>query len=174
MEIKYKESPVVEVKTDLGNFYIELFPDKAPITVANFLKYVEDGFYNGLIFHRIIPNFVIQGGGFDENLKYKIPTYPPIKNEAKNGLRNSYGTVAMARTMDIDSATSQFFINLAENYQLDHQGETPDTYGYAVFGKVIEGMKVVEWIARIPTATIKGMNDVPIHPVKIHYIKRVK
>ncbi len=172
--MKEKENPIVEVKTDLGSFLIELFPDKAPITVENFLKYVEDGFYDGLIFHRIIPGFVVQGGGFDENLNYKIPKYPPIKNEAKNGLRNSYGTVSMARTMEIDSATSQFFINLAENYQLDYQGETPDTYGYAVFGKVIDGMKVVEWISRIPTTSKAGLNDVPIHPVKIHHIKRVK
>ncbi|RMA97301.1 peptidylprolyl isomerase [Hydrogenothermus marinus] len=168
------KNPVVEVKTDLGSFYIELFPDKAPITVENFLKYIDAGFYDGLIFHRIIPGFVVQGGGFDENMNYKKPLYPPIKNEAKNGLRNSYGTVAMARTTEIDSATSQFFINLAENYQLDHQGETPDTYGYAVFGKVIEGMKVVEWIARIPTTSKMGFENVPIHPVKIHYIKRVE
>jgi len=167
------KNPLIEVKTDLGEFKIKLFPDKAPITVENFLKYVDDKFYDGLIFHRIIPGFIIQGGGFDEHLNYKIPAYPPIKNEAKNGLRNSYGTIAMARTTQIDSATSQFFINLAENYQLDHQGETPETYGYAVFGKVIEGMKVVEWIARIPTTTKKGMENVPVHPVKIHYIKRV-
>ncbi len=164
----------MEIKTNLGTFYIELFPDKAPITVENFLKYVEDGFYNGLIFHRVIPNFVVQGGGFDENLNYKIPTYPPIKNEAKNGLRNSRGTVAMARTMEIDSATSQFFINLSENYQLDHENETPEGYGYAVFGKVIEGMSVVEKIARIPTREIKGMKNVPIAPVKMLEVKRIK
>ena len=169
-----KENPVVEVKTDLGTFYIELFPDKAPITVENFLKYVDEGFYDGLIFHRVIPGFVVQGGGFDEDMNYKIPTHPPIKNEAKNGLRNSYATVAMARTTEIDSATSQFFINLAENYQLDHHDETPESYGYTVFGKVIDGMKVVEWISRVPTTSKAGFDDVPIHPIKIHHIKRVK
>ncbi len=168
------DNPVVEVKTNLGTFYIELFPDKAPITVENFLRYVEEGFYNGLIFHRVIPNFVVQGGGFDEDLNYKIPKYPPIKNEAKNGLRNSRRTVAMARTTEIDSATSQFFINLSENYQLDHQNETPEGYGYAVFGKVIEGMSVVEKIARIPTREIKGMKNVPIAPVKMIEVKKVQ
>jgi len=175
------DNPIVEIKTNLGTFYVELFPDKAPITVENFLRYVEEGFYNGLIFHRVIPNFVVQGGGFDENLNYKIPKFPPIKNEAKNGLRNSRGavamartTVAMARTTEIDSATSQFFINLSENYQLDHQNETPEGYGYAVFGKVIEGMSVVEKIARIPTIEIKGMKNVPIAPVKMIEVKRIQ
>ncbi len=168
-----KQNPAVEVETDLGTFYIELYPDKAPITVENFLKYVDAGFYNGLIFHRVIPNFVVQGGGFNENMDYVVPLFPPIKNEAKNGLRNTWGAVAMARTTDIDSATSQFFINLSENYQLDHEGDTPETYGYAVFGKVIKGMSVVEKIARIPTVSKKGFDDVPIHPIKIKHIKRV-
>ncbi len=169
-----KENPIVVIETLLGDIKIELYPDKAPITVENFLKYVEDGFYDGLIFHRVIPNFVIQGGGFDENLNYKIPTYPPIKNEAKNGLRNIRGTIAMARTTDINSATSQFFINMSDNYQLDHETDTPDKYGYAVFGRVVEGMDVVEKIARVPTRTIKGYDDVPIDPIKMLSVKRIK
>jgi cyclophilin family peptidyl-prolyl cis-trans isomerase len=168
-----EQNPAVEVATDLGTFYIELYIDKAPISVENFLKYVDAKFYDGLIFHRVIQNFVVQGGGFDENMNYKVPLFPPIKNEAKNGLRNTRGTVAMARTTDIDSATSQFFINLGENYQLDHEGDTPETYGYAVFGKVIKGMSVVEKIARIPTVSKNGFEDVPIHPIKIKHIKRV-
>ena len=166
------EKTVVKFETDLGDFYVELFPDKSPITVENFLRYVDAGFYDGLIFHRVIPNFIVQGGGFDENMNYKKPIFPPIKNEAKNGLRNSRGTVSMARTTEIDSANSQFFINLGENYQLDHEGDTPETYGYAVFGKVIKGMEVVEKIARIPTATMKGYEDVPIHPIKIRKVSR--
>ena len=162
------KNPVVEIETNLGNFKIELYPDKAPITVENFLKYVKDGFYEGLIFHRVIPNFVVQAGGFDEKLNYKIPTYPPIKNEAQNGLKNLRGTIAMARTSDPDSATSQFYINLSDNYKLDYRDpEAVDMYGYTVFGKVIEGMSVIEKIARIPTHTVKGMSDVPIAPVVI-------
>ncbi|NPA52363.1 MAG: peptidyl-prolyl cis-trans isomerase [Aquificae bacterium] len=170
----FTDNPIVEVITNLGNFYIELFPEKAPITVENFLNYVKDGFYNGLIFHRVIPNFVVQGGGFDENLNFKPPKYPPIKNEAKNNLRNSTGSVAMARTSDPHSATSQFFINLSENYQLDYQNETPEGYGYAVFGKVIKGMNVVEKIARIPTRDIKGLKNVPIAPIKMIEVKLYK
>ncbi len=162
------ENPVVVVETNLGTFKIELYPDKAPITVENFLKYVESGFYKDLIFHRVIPNFVVQGGGFDENLNYKTPLFPPIKNEAQNGLKNLRGTVAMARTADPDSATSQFYINLSDNYKLDYgDPEAVDPYGYTVFGKVIEGMSVVEKISRIPTHTTKGMSDVPVAPIKI-------
>ncbi len=168
-------NPVVEIETNLGSFKIELYPEKAPVTVENFLKYVEDGFYEGLIFHRVIPNFVVQGGGFDKDLNYKMPTYPPIKNEANNGLKNLRGTVAMARTSDPDSATSQFYINLSDNYRLDYgDPEAIDMYGYTVFGKVIEGMSVVEKIARIPTHTVKGMSDVPVAPVIIKKVKIIK
>ncbi len=142
--------PRVELVTNMGRIVVELYPDKAPISVKNFLRYVKEKFYDGTIFHRVVPGFVIQGGGFTKDLQKK-PTHEPIKNEADNGLKNLRGTIAMARTMVVDSATSQFYINLKDNPGLDHRGTDPRRYGYAVFGKVVEGMDVVDKIAQVPT-----------------------
>ncbi len=153
---------VVLIKTTKGDIKVELDGEKAPITVENFLSYVNDGFYNGTIFHRVIKNFMIQGGGFTADMKQK-PTKEPIKNEAKNGLSNARGTIAMARTSVVDSATSQFFINHRDNNFLDH-GERD--YGYAVFGKVVEGMDVVDQIAVVET----GYQDMPNDTVTIESI----
>jgi peptidyl-prolyl cis-trans isomerase B (cyclophilin B) len=161
-----RRQPLVKLQTSMGDITMELYPDKAPATVANFLQYVKDGFYNGTIFHRVIPGFVIQGGGFDANLNQK-PTRAPIKNEADNGLKNQAYTLSMARTMDPDSATSQFFINLKDNQALDHTGKNPRGWGYAVFAKVVQGKEVVDKIAAVPTAT-RGMHEgVPVTPVTI-------
>jgi cyclophilin family peptidyl-prolyl cis-trans isomerase len=170
-----KISKVVKLKvtTSMGEFIVELYPDLAPITVKNFLRYVDRKFYDGTIFHRVVPGFVIQGGGFTSDLVQK-PTDPPIKNEAKNGLRNERATIAMARTHIIDSATSQFFINLKDNDFLNHRDETPSGYGYAVFGRVIQGMEVVDRIAEVPTGIAQGMRDVPLTPVVIQKIRRIK
>lgn len=166
-----KENPVVLLKTTEGDIYIELYPDKAPKTVKQFLRYVKEGFYNGIIFHRVIPNFVIQAGGFDKNFRYRKPKYPPVPNEADNGLKNVRGSVAMARTSDPHSANAQFFINLRDNHFLDFKSKTPQGWGYAVFGKVIRGMDVVDKIASIPTKTVMTpygvMRDVPEKPVVI-------
>ncbi|NOY44665.1 MAG: peptidyl-prolyl cis-trans isomerase [Deltaproteobacteria bacterium] len=159
-------NPRVALKTTKGTIVLELYPDKAPRTVENFLRYVREGFYEGTVFHRVIPGFVIQGGGLTPDLRPK-PTRAPIPNEAKNGLSNRRGTVAMARTMVVDSATSQFFVNLADNTFLDHRNETPQGYGYAVFGRVVEGMDVVDAIAAVPTGTVKGFRDVPKEAVVI-------
>jgi len=153
------DTPKVIFSTTLGNFVIELYPDMAPITVKNFLAYVDAGFFDNTIFHRVIPGFMIQGGGFTEQMQKK-PTNPPIKNEAKNGLKNKRGTLSMARTGVVDSATAQFFINLKDNVILDHG--TRD-YGYAVFARVIAGMEVIDMIAAVPT----GSKDVPKTPVVI-------
>ncbi len=173
-----EKNPVVVLKTNLGEIYIELYPDKAPKTTEQFLKYVKEGFYNGVIFHRVIPGFVIQAGGFDKNFKYKKPKYPPIPNEADNGLKNLRGTVAMARTSDPHSANAQFFINLKDNHFLDFKSKTPDGWGYTVFGKVIKGMEVVDKIAKIPTKTVVTpygyMRDVPVKPVVIEEAKIIK
>jgi len=158
-------NPVVLIKTNKGDIKVELDKEKAPISVENFLSYVNDGYYNGTIFHRVIKNFMIQGGGFTADMKQK-PTKDPIKNEAKNGLSNAKGTLAMARTAVVDSATSQFFINHADNKFLDHG--TRD-YGYAVFGKVTEGMDVVDKIAIVPT----GHQDVPTETITIESITLV-
>ncbi|MEW6145427.1 MAG: peptidylprolyl isomerase [Thermodesulfobacteriota bacterium] len=163
-------NPVVIMSTSKGDIKIELFKDKAPITVENFLSYVNDGFYNGTIFHRVIPNFMIQGGGFTPDFSQK-PTKPPIKNEAKNGLKNERGTLAMARTQVIDSATSQFFINLVDNSFLDNGARD---YGYAVFGKVIDGMDVVDEIAAVNTGTRGMYGDVPQEDVVITSVKVVE
>ncbi len=160
------KNPVVVLKTNYGDIYIELYPDKAPITVENFLTYVKEGFYDGLIFHRVIPNFVIQGGGFDKDMKPRKPTHPPIKNESDNGLSNVRGTISMARTSDPHSASSQFFINLRDNTFLDY-GKTPQKWGYAVFGKVIKGMDVVDKIASVKTTIKPPYRDVPVEPVII-------
>lgn len=153
--------PYVTLHTNMGNIVLELNPDKAPISVANFLTYVESGSYSNTIFHRVIKNFMIQGGGFTEQMSRKT-TLEPIKNEADNGLFNNVGTIAMARTAAVDSATSQFFINLKNNYFLNNGYRD---FGYAVFGKVVAGMDVVETIGMVKTGTNKGMRDVPVEAV---------
>jgi cyclophilin family peptidyl-prolyl cis-trans isomerase len=154
-------NPVVVISTSLGDITIELFKDTAPVSVENFLGYVNEGFYAGTVFHRVMPGFMIQGGGFSETL-VKKPTKPPIQNEATNGLKNTRGTVAMARTAVLRSATSQFYINLVNNTALDHTGFDPDRFGYAVFGRVIDGMAVVDKIAAVPTESPKpDMDNVP-------------
>jgi len=143
-------NPQVEFKTNVGSFVVELYADKAPATVDNFLRYVNDGFYRGTMFHRVIPGFVVQGGGYTKDYQQK-PTREPVKNEAGNGLKNVTATLAMARTSDPHSATSQFFINLKDNSFLDHRAPNPREYGYTVFGRVVKGMDVVQKIAAIPT-----------------------
>jgi cyclophilin family peptidyl-prolyl cis-trans isomerase len=158
--------PMVLMATSLGDIKIELYTDKAPETVKNFLGYVEAKFYDGTVFHRVVPGFVIQGGGLTADLSEK-PTRPPIKNEAGNGLKNTVGTLSMARTGVVDSATSQFFINVRDNPALDHRNDTPAGFGYAVFGKVTEGMDVVHKIEKVATTT-RGMHqNVPVEPVVI-------
>ncbi|RMF86280.1 MAG: peptidyl-prolyl cis-trans isomerase [Nitrospirae bacterium] len=138
------------MKTTLGTMVFELYPDKAPITVANFLRYVDEGFYDNTLFHRVVPHFVIQGGGYGPGMTPK-PTHKPIKNEAGNGLRNVRGTIAMARTLKPHSATSQFFINLVDNPNLDHVDDTLRGWGYCVFGKIVKGRRVMDRIGRVPT-----------------------
>jgi len=161
-----RSHPLVKLETSMGEITLELYPDKAPATVANFLQYVKDGFFNGTIFHRVIPTFMIQGGGFDAQMNQK-PTKAPIKNEADNGLKNEAYTVAMARTNVPDSATAQFFINVGDNTFLNHTAKTPQGWGYAVFGKVVKGQDVVDKIKAVPTAN-KGMHqNVPVEPVTI-------
>lgn len=163
----------VEIKTNMGNVVLELYPDKAPKTVENFLRYVEDGFYNNTIFHRVIPNFMIQGGGFDTALKQK-PTRSPIQNEAANGLKNEIGTVAMARTSDPHSASAQFFINVANNAFLNYKTATQSGYGYTVFGKVVSGIDVVQKIASLPTGSAGPFaTDVPKSTVIIENITKL-
>ena len=158
--------PQVRLTTNHGHITLELEPEKAPQTVENFLSYVREGFYDGTVFHRVISNFMIQGGGMSPDLKQK-KTKEPIKNEADNGLKNERGTIAMARTQVVDSATSQFFINVQDNEFLNHRDKTPAGYGYAAFGRVIEGMDTVEAIRKVPTGN-KGMHqDVPREPVLI-------
>ncbi len=163
--------PVVIMETSLGSVEIELNSEKAPITVENFLKYVDDGFFSGTIFHRVIADFMIQGGGFTEGMEQKS-TRAQIKNEANNGLKNDRGTIAMARTMIVDSATAQFFINVKDNSFLNHSAPTQQGYGYAVFGKVISGMDVVDKIRAVPTTMKNGHQDVPATAVVIKSIKR--
>lgn len=160
-------APRVRLQTNLGAIVIELEPDKAPKTVDNFLRYVREGHYDGTIFHRVIPNFMIQGGGYDASYKQK-PVHEPIRNEADNGLKNDRGTVAMARTGDPDSATAQFFINVADNDFLNFTAPTMRGWGYAVFGKVVEGMDVVDKIVSVPTgAGGPFAKDAPRQPVVI-------
>jgi peptidyl-prolyl cis-trans isomerase B (cyclophilin B) len=161
-----RSHPLVKLETNMGDITLELYPDKAPATVANFLEYVKAGFYNGTIFHRVIDGFMIQGGGFDAQMNKK-PTQAPIKNEADNGLTNDAYTVAMARTNIPDSATAQFFINVAENKFLNHTAKTPQGWGYAVFGKVIKGREVVDKIKAVPTTTRDSYENVPKEPVTI-------
>jgi len=166
-------NPRVLLKTSKGDITVELFQDKAPISVKNFLSYVDDKFYDGTIFHRVIKGFMVQGGGMTPDMHEKTAK-APIKNEAANGLKNARGTLAMARTSDIDSATCQFFINLVDNVFLDHQQGSPDRFGYAVFGQVVAGMDVVDAIAAAPTGT-KGMHgDVPREPITIVSVTRVE
>lgn len=148
----YAAEPRVEMKTNLGSIVLELYPDKAPETVKNFLQYVDDGFYKNTVFHRVIAGFMIQGGGFDAALKQK-PARSPIQNEAANGLKNETGTIAMARTSDPHSASAQFFINVANNAFLNYKAPSQNGYGYAVFGKVVSGMDVVNKIAALPTGS---------------------
>ena len=157
---------MVKLSTNFGDITIELDAEKAPITAANFLQYVEKGFYDGVIFHRVMNGFMVQGGGFDANMKQK-PTDAPIKNEADNGLANNKYTIAMARTSVPDSASSQFFINVADNDFLNHTAPTPSGWGYCVFGKVVEGMDVVDKIKAVPTTSRAGHQDVPVEPVVI-------
>jgi peptidyl-prolyl cis-trans isomerase A (cyclophilin A) len=154
---------MVEFKTSLGDFTIELLPKEAPQTVENFLRYVADGFFDGTVFHRVVPGFVIQGGGLTAELRPKT-TREPVQNEANNGLKNKRGTLSMARTNDIHSATSQFFVNLRDNDFLDHK---PGQYGYAVFARVTKGMEVVDRIAGVSTGRRKGHDDVPLEDVVI-------
>ncbi|MBI2485544.1 MAG: peptidyl-prolyl cis-trans isomerase [Deltaproteobacteria bacterium] len=161
---------MVIMSTSLGDIKIELYQDKAPITVQNFLSYVNDGFFDDTIFHRVIPNFMIQGGGFTQDMKQK-PTKAPIKNEADNGLKNDAGTISMARTGVVDSATSQFFINQADNDFLNHSSRD---FGYAVFGKVVEGMDVVNKIAGVNTGRLGPFQDVPLEPVVINSVRLVE
>ena len=164
------QAPVmVRFDTSLGAIDIELDLEKAPISAQNFLDYVDAGFYDGTIFHRVIPGFVIQGGGFDADMQQK-PTRAPIRNEAENGLRNLRGTLSMARTDAVDSATSQFFINLQNNRALDHQ---PERFGYAVFGRVVAGLETVDAIAAVPTRSVGGHQDVPADPVLVVSARRV-
>jgi len=160
-------NPRVRVETNKGVIVVELYPEKAPKTVENFLGYVKTGHYIGTIFHRVIPNFMIQAGGVTQEFQGK-PLRPPVVNEANNGLSNKRGTIAMARLPEVNSATSQFFINLKDNGFLDFRNETPEGYGYCVFGKVVEGMKVVDTIAAIPTGPAGPYEqDVPKDPVVI-------
>jgi len=161
---------MIKFETSLGDFTIALDAAKAPITCENFLAYVDAGHFDGTVFHRVIPGFVIQGGGMTEDMEQK-PTRKPIENEATNGLKNLRGTLSMARTNDISSATSQFFVNLVDNAFLDHQG--PRNYGYAVFGRVVEGMEVIDAIAAVKTGRRRGHDDVPVEPIVVRAATRV-
>ena len=166
-------NPKVVLETSKGKIVIELYLQKAPETVVNFLGYVDAKFYNGTIFHRVIPNFMIQGGGFTSDMKRK-PGKGPIKNEADRGLKNDRGTIAMARTGDPHSATAQFFINSANNDFLDHKNKTQQGWGYAAFGKVIEGMNVVDAISAVKTTKRGSYRDVPVEEVVIKSARRLK
>jgi cyclophilin family peptidyl-prolyl cis-trans isomerase len=162
-------NPVAVISTTLGEITIELFKDKAPVSVENFLQYARDGFYSGTVFHRVVAGYVVQGGGFTAKMEEKT-TRPPILNEATNGLSNARGTVAMARTRALRSATAQFFINLADNRKLDHRSYSPEEFGYAVFGRVLSGMDVVDRIAALPTHDVGSFEDVPVSPVVIQAV----
>jgi peptidyl-prolyl cis-trans isomerase A (cyclophilin A) len=163
-------NPSIIFTTSKGAFTVELYGDEAPISVENFLKYIDDKFFDGTTFHRVVPNFVIQGGGLTSDLEQK-KTRAPIKNEATNGLRNQRGTLSMARTNQVDSATSQFFVNLKDNGFLDHSA---GNYGYAVFGRVTAGMDVVDTIAKVRTGRRKGYDDTPLEAVVIESARRVE
>jgi cyclophilin family peptidyl-prolyl cis-trans isomerase len=166
-------NPQVEVRTNMGSFAIELYPENAPVSVQNFLQYTKEGHYNGTIFHRVIPGFMIQGGGYTQQFQEK-PTRAAIKNEAGNGLRNGIGMVSMARTEDPHSATSQFFINVVENPSLDFRAPTREGYGYTPFGRIVKGMDVVDRIAKVPTGQKSGHSDVPLKPVVIERMRVIE
>ena len=172
-EPKAPGAPVVVMTTSKGVIRIELDPAKAPLSTENFLSYVDAKYYDGTIFHRVIPNFMIQGGGFTAAMEKK-ETRAPIQNEAKNGLRNLRGTISMARTQNPHSATAQFYINHVDNAMLDQAGQPPGGWGYAVFGKVAEGMDVVDAIANVKTGLAAGMEDVPTEPIVIESVRRAR
>ena len=165
-----EKNPQVVMETSMGTVKIELFKDKAPISTRNFLTYVKEAYYDGTIFHRVIKGFMVQGGGMDVDMNQKKTKFA-IKNEANNGLKNTRGTLAMARTSVVDSATSQFFINVVDNAFLDYKGKTPDLFGYAVFAQVVEGMDVVDAIREVKTGNKGGHQDVPVEPVFINSIR---
>ena len=160
---------MIRFETSLGDITIEMLEKEAPVTTANFLKYVDDGYFDGTIFHRVIPGFVIQGGGFTEDMTQKR-TQDPIKNEADNGLKNDRGTLSMARTSDVNSATSQFFVNLKDNASLNN---SRGNFGYAVFARVTAGMDIVDKIAEVETGRRRGHDDVPVEPVIVRSAKRI-
>ncbi|HEY5760560.1 MAG TPA: peptidylprolyl isomerase [Steroidobacter sp.] len=162
---------MLEFKTSKGTFTVQLFDKQAPISVENFYRYADEGFFDGTIFHRVIPNFMVQGGGLTAELQNK-KGHEPIKNEAANGLKNKRGTLSMARTNDINSATSQFFINVVDNEFLDHKGAS--NYGYAVFGRIDSGMDVVDAIAGTKTGSRSGYQDVPVETITIESVRRVE
>ncbi|HEY4366279.1 MAG TPA: peptidylprolyl isomerase [Steroidobacteraceae bacterium] len=162
---------MLEFKTSHGTFTVQLFDKQAPISVENFLRYADAGYFDGTVFHRVIPGFMIQGGGLTADLKNKSGQFDPIENEAKNGLKNKRGTLSMARTNDINSATSQFFVNVADNDFLDHK---PGNYGYAVFGRIDSGMDVIDAIAAVKTGNKGGHQDVPTETVTIESAKRIE
>jgi peptidyl-prolyl cis-trans isomerase B (cyclophilin B) len=166
------KNPRVLIKTSMGEIKVELNAEKAPLSVKNFLQYVKEGHYNGTIFHRVIDGFMVQGGGFTKDFKQK-PTHAPIKNEADNGLKNVRGTLAMARTSDVDSATAQFFINVTDNSFLDFVSKNPREYGYSVFGKVIEGMDVLDKIKKVKTGSNGPHQNVPIEPIEIINVSEI-
>ena len=163
---------MIKISTTFGDMTLELDSENAPKTVANFLEYVREGFYDGTIFHRVIDNFMVQGGGFDTNMQQKA-TKAPVENEADNGLKNEFGTIAMARTMDPHSATAQFFINVSNNEFLNHSGKNMQGWGYAVFGKVTEGSEVLDKIRAVATTSRNGHQDVPVDPVIIESIVEI-
>jgi len=163
---------MLKIKTTLGDIIIQLDEKNAPITCQNFMTYVEMGHYNGTIFHRVIDGFMIQGGGFDTSFR-QLPTMKPIVNEANNGLSNKRGTIAMARTSDINSATAQFFINVADNDFLDYRGDTPEEYGYCVFGKVVDGIDVVDKIRSVPTGNRGYHQNFPLQNITILSIEKI-
>jgi cyclophilin family peptidyl-prolyl cis-trans isomerase len=167
MSPKVSENPMVNLETSKGLIQLELWPAAAPITVENFLTYVKEGFYDGLVFHRVIPFFMVQAGGFEPGMAYRDPTHPTIKNEAANGRKNLKGTIAMARAYPVDSAAAQFFINLLDNPALDHHSPDPQRYGYAVFGQVTAGMDVVDAISQAPTETRAPHQNVPVEDIVI-------
>jgi len=161
---------MIRFETSLGAFTVEVDAESAPVSSENFLRYVDDGHFDGTVFHRVIPGFMIQGGGFKADMSQK-PVRKPITNEAANGLRNRRGSLAMARTNDVNSATAQFFINLVDNAFLDHK---PGNFGYAVFGRVVDGMDIVDKIAAVKTGRKQGHDDVPVEPVVVTAARRVK
>lgn len=168
-----RDDDMVIIRTTFGEIAVELDAEKAPKTVENFLGYVLDGFYDGTIFHRVIDNFMIQGGGFDTDMQQK-PTREPIENEADNGLKNDSGTIAMARTMEPHSATAQFFINVKDNDFLNHSGKNMQGWGYTVFGKVVRGSEVLDKIRGVPTTSRNGHQDVPADPVIIETVEIIE